>query len=266
MTRKTWPCWCSNSAAPRSPTSTASATSPRHVKREVEAGHACRRRGLGHGRHRPTSSSPGCGAEASHRRLAYDAREYDAVVASGEQVTSGLLAIVLQSIGIQARSWQGWQIPIKTDGAHRRGAHHRTSTARLIKDRMARAQVAVIAGFQGIAPGQPHLDARARRLRHQRGGDRRRARGRPLRHLYRCRRRLHDRSAHRAEGAAARPNSPSRRCWKWPRSAPRCCRCARSSSPWCTGCACLCARASTPPTLRNGADGPIRWNAHLRRG
>ena len=48
----------------------------------------------------------------------YDLAEYDAVVASGEQVTSGLLAIVLNAMGIKARSWQGWQIPIITDEAH----------------------------------------------------------------------------------------------------------------------------------------------------
>src|SRR5215469_966472 len=48
----------------------------------------------------------------------HDAREYDAVVASGEQVTSGLTAIALQEIGVDARSWQGWQIPIRTDDAH----------------------------------------------------------------------------------------------------------------------------------------------------
>jgi aspartokinase len=54
------------------------------------------------------------GANASF----YDAREYDAIVASGEQVTSGLLAIALQSMGVDARSWQGWQIPVKTDNAH----------------------------------------------------------------------------------------------------------------------------------------------------
>ena len=48
----------------------------------------------------------------------YDAREYDAIVASGEQVTAGLLAITLQAMGVNARSWQGWQIPIRTDGAH----------------------------------------------------------------------------------------------------------------------------------------------------
>jgi aspartate kinase len=81
----------------------------------------------------------------------HDAREYDTVVASGEQVTSGLLAIVLQSIGIHARSWLGWQIPIKTDNAH--------SVARIaeiqageLRERLGRGEVAVIAGFQGISP------------------------------------------------------------------------------------------------------------------
>ena len=52
------------------------------------------------------------------RGLGLHHAEYDAVVASGEQVTAGLLAIVLQDIGIRARSWQGWQIPILTDDAH----------------------------------------------------------------------------------------------------------------------------------------------------
>ena len=50
----------------------------------------------------------------------HDAREYDAVVATGEQVTSGLLAVALQALGVEARSWSGWQIPLRTDGAHGR--------------------------------------------------------------------------------------------------------------------------------------------------
>jgi aspartate kinase len=50
----------------------------------------------------------------------HDAREYDAVLATGEQVTSGLLAIALQDLGVEARSWAGWQIPLRTDGAHGR--------------------------------------------------------------------------------------------------------------------------------------------------
>jgi aspartate kinase len=81
----------------------------------------------------------------------HDAREYDAVVASGEQVTAGLLAIALQERGIPARSWQGWQVPIRTDGVH--GAARITDIeADEIRKRLDQGQVAVVAGFQGIGP------------------------------------------------------------------------------------------------------------------
>jgi aspartate kinase len=89
------------------------------------------------------------GNEASAQ---YDGREYDAVVSSGEQVTSGLLALVLQSLGLRARSWQGWQIPLQTDGAHR-AARITGVGVDEIKARMIDGEVAVVAGFQGIAPG-----------------------------------------------------------------------------------------------------------------
>jgi aspartate kinase len=81
----------------------------------------------------------------------HDAREYDAVVSTGEQVTTGLLAIALQELGVQARSWQGWQIPIRSDGAHSKARIDRIETADLEK-RMAEGQVAVVAGFQAIGP------------------------------------------------------------------------------------------------------------------
>src|SRR5579871_600925 len=81
----------------------------------------------------------------------HDAREYDAVVATGEQVTSGLLAIALQELGVQARSWAGWQIPIVTDDAHGKARIVEIRGQDII-DRMERGQVAVIAGFQGIGP------------------------------------------------------------------------------------------------------------------
>ncbi|PWR24788.1 aspartate kinase [Zavarzinia aquatilis] len=81
----------------------------------------------------------------------HDAREYDAVVASGEQVTAGLLAIALQELGVSARSWAGWQIPLETDGAHGSARIMRIDTAE-IERRMKEGQVAVIAGFQGIGP------------------------------------------------------------------------------------------------------------------
>lgn len=80
-----------------------------------------------------------------------DLREYDVVVSSGEQVTSGLLAIVLQSIGVNARSWLGWQAPIKTDGSHGSARIQGIEVADLIR-RFGEGQVAVFAGFQGIGP------------------------------------------------------------------------------------------------------------------
>lgn len=81
----------------------------------------------------------------------YDAREYDAIVASGEQVTSGLLAIALQSMGVDARSWQGWQIPLKTNNAHAAARIEEIDGTEIIR-RMGNNQVAVVAGFQGIGP------------------------------------------------------------------------------------------------------------------
>jgi aspartate kinase len=81
----------------------------------------------------------------------HDAREYDAVVATGEQVTSGLMAIALQEIGVEARSWHGWQIPLKTDGAHGKARIDSINGDELIR-RMGAGQVAVVAGFQGIGP------------------------------------------------------------------------------------------------------------------
>jgi aspartate kinase len=86
----------------------------------------------------------------------HDAREYDAVVATGEQVTAGLLAIVLQSIGIQARSWQGWQIPIVTDAAHG-AARIREIPGENVRERLERGEVAVITGFQGIEPERSRI-------------------------------------------------------------------------------------------------------------
>jgi aspartate kinase len=79
----------------------------------------------------------------------YDLREYDVVVSSGEQVTSGLLAIVLQDIGVPARSWLGWQIPLLTDEAHGSARIEDVDTSDILR-RFADGQVAVVAGFQGV--------------------------------------------------------------------------------------------------------------------
>jgi aspartate kinase len=117
----------------------------RHVKREVDVGHDV-----------AVVVSAMAGAtdklvewcrEAS---MLHDAREYDAVVASGEQATSGLLAIALQGIGVTARSWQGWQIPILTTNAHGGARIADIDGRELIRRFRERGEVAVISGFQGI--------------------------------------------------------------------------------------------------------------------
>ncbi len=118
----------------------------RHVKREVDAGHE-------------VAVVVSAMAGQTNQLVAWcreaapmhDAREYDAVVASGEQVTSGLLAIVLQEMGVNARSWQGWQIPIRTDGSHGAARIAGIDGAFMV-ERLKQGQVAVVAGFQGIAP------------------------------------------------------------------------------------------------------------------
>ena len=83
--------------------------------------------------------------------LLHDAREYDTVVAAGEQITSGLLAIALQTLGVNARSWLGWQIPISTDSAHGAARIVDIDGGRLI-ERLELGQVAVVSGFQGLGP------------------------------------------------------------------------------------------------------------------
>jgi aspartate kinase len=119
----------------------------RHVKREVDAGHDVAV---------VVSAMAGRTNELVDwcREVfpMHDAREYDAVVASGEQVTSGLLAIALQAIGIQARSWQAWQIPIRTSDAHASARILDIDGAEIINRFKDRNEVAVIAGFQGINP------------------------------------------------------------------------------------------------------------------
>jgi aspartate kinase len=133
-----------------------------HVKREADAGHACAvvvSAMAGHTNQLVAWVEQAWGFKERQKQgngedtsVQYDGREYDAVVSSGEQVTSGLLALVLQSIGIRARSWQGWQIPLFTDAAHR-SARITGLDVDELKTRMKKGEVAVIAGFQGIAPG-----------------------------------------------------------------------------------------------------------------
>ena len=118
----------------------------RRVKREVDAGHE-------------VAVVVSAMAGTTNQLVAWcqqlspmhDAREYDSVVATGELVTAGLMAIALQDIGVDARSWQGWQIPLRTDGAHGKARIDGIDGALLIA-RMQMGQIPVVAGFQGIGP------------------------------------------------------------------------------------------------------------------
>ncbi len=83
----------------------------------------------------------------------YDAREYDSVVATGEQVTAGLMAIALHTLGIESRSWSGWQVALHTDDAHGRARIKSVEGENLLAA-MAAGAVPVVAGFQGIGPAQ----------------------------------------------------------------------------------------------------------------
>ena len=117
-----------------------------HIKREVDAGHEVAV--IVSAMAGKTNELVGWATEASPL---HDAREYDAIVASGEQVTSGLLAIALQAIGIPARSWQGWQIPIKTSNAHGSARIVSIDGSEIVKRFKDRKEVAVVSGFQGVS-------------------------------------------------------------------------------------------------------------------
>jgi aspartate kinase len=117
----------------------------RHVKREVEAGYDVAV--VVSAMAGKTNELVGWVKDASAH---YDAREYDTVVASGEQVTSGLLALTLQEMGLKARSWQGWQIPIMTSEAHGSARIAAIDGTGILKSFTDNREVAVVSGFQGV--------------------------------------------------------------------------------------------------------------------
>ena len=117
------------------------------VKREVEAGHQVAV--VVSAMAGETDRLVGFCREAS---ALYDPREYDVVVSSGEQITSGLLAIALQAAGVPARSWLGWQLPINTSDAHATARIGEVDTGAL-DAALSSGEVAVIPGFQGVAEG-----------------------------------------------------------------------------------------------------------------
>jgi aspartate kinase len=117
----------------------------RHVKREVEAGYDVAV--VVSAMAGKTNELVGWVKDASGL---YDSKEYDVVVASGEQVTSGLLAIALQEMGLKARSWQGWQIPIMTSEAHGSARIAAIDGTGILKSFTDNREVAVVSGFQGV--------------------------------------------------------------------------------------------------------------------
>ena len=189
----------------------------------------------------------------------YDAREYDAVVASGENVTAGLMALTLQEIGVPARSWQGWQVPLRTNSSHGAARIVGIETEGLIR-KFGEGLHAVIAGFQGDQPGGADHHARPRRVGHHRG----RLRGGARRPSAATSTPTSTGSIPPTRGSPARraswSGSPTRRCWSWRPSGPRCCRPARSSSRCATRCGCRCCRASTTCRAPSSATRRRSWN------
>ena len=124
----------------------------RHVAREVAAGHqvAVVVSAMSGTTDRLVGWVNEAAASGGANLAKLDWREYDSVVASGEQITSGLLAIVLQSMGIPARSWAGWQVPMKTSDAHGSARILEVECDQMIAG-LERGEVAVMAGFQGIS-------------------------------------------------------------------------------------------------------------------
>ena len=116
-----------------------------HVKREVDAGHDVAV--VVSAMSGKTNEMVGWCREAAPL---HDAREYDTVVAAGEQITSGLLAMTLEAMGVTARSWQGWQLPILTSNAHGAARILDVNGAELIRRFKERGEVAVLSGFQGV--------------------------------------------------------------------------------------------------------------------
>jgi aspartate kinase len=120
----------------------------RHVKREVDAGHEVAV--VVSAMAGTTDQLVAWCEDALAQRQIFDAREYDAVVATGEQVTAGLLAITLQDMDINARSWLGWQLPILTSNVHASARVLEINGDEVIRRFEERKEVAVIAGFQGL--------------------------------------------------------------------------------------------------------------------
>ena len=190
-------------------------------------------------------------------------RELDMLLTAGERISMALLAMAIGNLGYQARSFTGSQAGVITDRGARQGPDHRRDPGpdprrpRRGRGRHRRRLPGRLTGHEG------HHHARPRRLRHDGGRAGRRAAGRRLRDLHRRRRHLHRRPAASCRPRAGSPASPTRRCSRWPRAAPRCCTCAASSTRGATACPCTCdrrSRSTKAPGSPTSPKGSTRWS------
>ena len=175
------------------------------------------------------------------------ARELDMLLTAGERISMALVAMAISDLGFDGPVVH--RLAGRRDHRRRRTARPRSSTSRPAGsgsaiDEGAHRDRGRLPGRQPADQGDHH--PRPRRHRHHRGRAGGRARGRRLRDLHRRRRRLHRRPADRPGRAQARHGSPTRRCWSWLRAAPRCCTCARSSTPGATTSRSTSGRRSAP--------------------
>jgi aspartate kinase len=173
-------------------------------------------------------------------------RELDVIAATGEQVTIGLLAIALDSMGHKARSYTGGQIRVLTDSAFTKARILAIDEEKIRAD-LDEGTIVIVAGFQGVDAdgnittlGRGGSDTSGVALAAALKAD-------ECQIYTRCRRRLYDRPPDRSGGEAARHRHVRRKCWKWRASDRRCCRSVRSSSPASTTSSCGCCRRSTIP-------------------
>ena len=200
-------------------------------------------------------------------------RELDMLLTAGERISMALLAMAIANLG--HRGPLVHRQPGRRDHRLQRTARRGSSTSRpgRIRDALDEGDDRDRRGLPGRQPGhQGHHHARPRRLRHDGRRARRGARRRGLRDLHRRRRRVHRRPAHRPDRPPDRRASPTRRCSRWRRAAPRCCTCAASSTPGATTCPSTSARRSRqregtwvidPTSCRKGTQ--MEQADHLRR-
>ena len=209
-----------------------------------EDGQAGRRGALGARQdHRRAASS--MAHEVSDRPLA---REMDMLLSTGERISCALCAMAIHDMGHNAISLTGSQAGIVTDSSHTK-ARILDVRADRIREALGDDRIVLVAGFQGVSGDSRDVTTLGpRRLRHDRGRDRRRAGRRRLRDLHRRSRRVQRRPAARPRRAPAAASSRSRRCSRWRPRAPRCCSCARSSTPATTASpSTAAARSRTAP-------------------